>query len=324
MKKTFFGIIILFFLLSATAYTDEYKDDLINALVGNDFKAIENILKTNISAMSATDKRRIMNLALNYSSGDNTVKVCELLLKYDIRPNGFDLYTAINRDRKNSAIQFLLQNGAAPNGEILLLTMQKQRFDFAKQFIESDVDVNYRYPTTKKYADGMTPLLYASKWKNFEMVKLLVEHGANINIQAANEDTALSIARKNNSNTIYKYLAEHGAIEHGAIEHSAIEQANNNMPLQNDGISSILGGNESINFQRGTYRLSNGTIEIKILGNTNSGNINYTKNERVHNGFYTIQGNNLTIIMENRTFVYKIDSDISFSGIGEKWVRIGN
>jgi ankyrin repeat protein len=313
MKKKAFGIIILFLFLSEAVYTDEYRWELIDAFVRNDLETTENILKTNIAAMSAADKRLVMNFALNYSSGENTLRACELLLKYNISPSGFDLYTAINRDRQNNTIQFLLKNGAAPNGEILLLTMEKQRFDLARQFIEAGVDVNYQYPSSKNYADGMAPLLYASKLGNFEIVKLLVEHGANPNIRTANGDTALSIARKNNNDTIYNYLLEHGAIE-----------LMNNTPLQNTGISGILDNNESINFLKGTYRLFSGTMDIKFLGSTNSGNINYTKNGKLNNGSYKIEGNNLTIIMENRTFAYKIDSNVSFSGNGETWVRTGN
>ncbi|MDR0301656.1 MAG: ankyrin repeat domain-containing protein [Treponema sp.] len=313
IKKTFFCVIIIFFILSEAVYADEYRWDLINALVGNDLETTENILKTNITTMSVTDKRLVMNLALNYSSGENTLKACELLLKYNIRPNAFDLYTAIDRNRQNNTIQFLLQNGAVPNGEILLLTMEKQRFDLAKQFIEAGIDVNYQYPLSKNYADGMTPLLYASKWENFEMVQLLVEHGAKINIQTVNGDTALSLARKNNNDTIYDYLVEHGASELG-----------NNIPLQNNGISGLWNNNGAISFQRGTYRLFSGTMEIQFLGNTNSGYIKYTGNGKSNNGIYKIEGNNLSIFMENRTFVYKIDSNISFSGNGETWVRIGN
>jgi ankyrin repeat protein len=312
MKKTLFCI-ILFLFLSKTASTEEYRWELIKALTGNDLVTIENILKTNIAAMSQTDKGLVMNFALNYSSGENTLKVCELLQKYNINANAFDLFTAINRNRQNNTIQFLLQNGAVPNGEILLLVMEKQRFDLAKQFIETGVDVDYQYPLSKNYADGMTPLLYASKWNNFEMVKLLTERGANINMQAVNGDTALLLARKNNNETIYNYLTGLGAVE----------RANYNTPVQNSGISSMMDNNETVNFQKGTYKLLNGTMEIKISGNTNSGNISYTRNGRLNNGFYRIEGNSLTLIMENRTFVYKIDSSMSFSGNGEVWVRTG-
>ena len=311
MKRTFISILILLS-LSTSLYADDYKWDLITAMTKGDLVTIENIIKTNISAMSITDKRLVMNFAMNYSSGENTLKVCQLLLSYNIRPNALDLFTAIDRNRQNNAIQFLLQNGAVPNGEILLLTMEKQRFDLAKQFIEAGVDVNYRYPLSRNYADGMTPLLYASKWGNFEIIKLLVEKGANINIKAVNGDTALSIARKNNNEEICNYLTEHGATE----------IVNNNMPLQNSGIAD----NQIINFQGGSYLLTGGNKYIKFSGNKTSGSINYVDviNNTSNNGFYKVTGNNITIVMNGRTFVYRIDSNESFSGNGEVWIKIGN
>jgi hypothetical protein len=47
-------------------------------------------------------------------------------------------------------------------------------------------------------------------------------------------------------------------------------------------------------------------------------------NNRINNGLYRINGNNITIIIDGHTFVYKMDSNISFSGYGETWVRTGN
>ena len=163
MKNPLFPIFILLLSLSQTTYADDYKWSLIDAMMKNDLETIENIINTNITTMTVTDKNLVMNFAMNYSSGENTLKVCQLLLKYNIRPSAYDLYTAVSRNRQDGAIQFLLQNGAVPNGEILLLAMEKQRFDLAKQFIEAGADVNYRYTLTKNYADGMTPLLYAVK-----------------------------------------------------------------------------------------------------------------------------------------------------------------
>jgi len=311
MKKTFLCLLILLS-LSTPLYADDYKWDIIDAMVKGDLIAIENIIKTNVNAMSVTDKRIVMNFAMNYSSGENTLKVCQLLLNYNIRPSVYDLYVAIDRNRQNNAIQFLLQNGAVPNGEILLLTMEKQRFDLAKQFIASGVDVNYRYPLTKNYADGMTPLLYASKWDNLEIVKLLVERGANINIKAVNGDTALSIARKNNNDEIYNYLTDHGAIEIGS----------SNTPSQNNGIAD----NQIFNFQGGSYLLIGGNKYIKFSGNKNSGSISYVDvtNNISNNGFYRVTGNNITITINGNSFVYKIDSNESFFGNGEVWRKIGN
>jgi hypothetical protein len=107
------------------------------------------------------------------------------------------------------------------------------------------------------------------------------------------------------------------------LEHGAAELANN-QPIQNTGISSLLDNNESINFQKGKYRSFSGNTEITFLGNSNSGNINYTRNGILNTGFYRIDGNYLSIIIEGRTFAYTIDSNVSFSGNNEIWVRAEN
>jgi hypothetical protein len=313
MKKLYF-LLVLILSFSGSMYSMDYSWDLINALYRNDFEVIESIISSNIITMSESDKRVVMNYAINYSSGENTLKVCELLFKYNIRPTAFDLFTAINRNRQNNTVQFLIQNGAIPNGEILLLTMERQRFDLAKEFIMAGVDVNYQYSLSRRDADGMTSLLYASKWENLEIVKLLIEAGARINIQAVNGDTALSIARKNNNDLIYNYLLENGANELIV-----------NIPFDNTGIVNTL-ENQTFNFQLGSYRLSGDNRFISFSGNSSSGSISYIDsiNNRIVNGVYRITGNNIVISMGGNTFNYRITSNISFSGNGEEWIRTGN
>jgi ankyrin repeat protein len=287
---------------------------MVNALTGNDFQKIESIIKENINKMAAHDRRLVMNFTIVYSYGENTIRVLELLKKYNISPNSYDLYTAINRNQPAAVIQFIIGGGAQANGEILLLAMEKQRFDLAKQFIEAGIGVNYQYPLTKMYADGMTPLLYASKWNNIELVRLLVERGANINARAKDGNTALSIASANGNIQIYNYLMEHGA---GQMGNNIIQ------PQQSTGISSIL-DNQAVDFQRGVYRRMGGNTNLIFSGNANSGNISYTINGKPGSGFYKIDGGSITIMMEGHTFIYKLDSGASFSGNGEVWVRTGN
>jgi ankyrin repeat protein len=314
MKKI--AVAVLFILHAAIIYADDYKWDLVNALANNDYQKIETIIKDNVKSMSAAEKRLVMNFTLIYSSGETTLRTVDLLAGYNILPNSFDLYTAINRNQANNVIQLLMQKGAKPNGEILLLATEKQRFDLAKQFVLAGVNVNYQYQSGKNYSDGMTPLLYACKWNNFELTKLLVENGAKVNIKAADGSTALSIAQENENNAISFYLMEHGAID----------TRNNIAPSsQNNGIANVL-DNRVIDFKRGTYRLSSNTNSMKFTGNANSGSVSYAniRNNSVNNGIYRINGNTLTIVIENYTFVYKIDSNESFSGNGEIWVRTGN
>jgi len=318
MKRfVFFSIILLCAKYTVTLHADEYRWDMIDALTRNDFQTIESILKKNINTMSAADKRLVMSFTLNYSYGENTVRVINLLRTYNIYPGGFDLYTAINRNQSGNVIQLIVNNGVNANGEILLLTMERQRFDLAKQFIEAGVDVNYQYPLSKSYADGMTPLLYASKWNNFELVKLLVEHGANINARATDGNTVLSIVKANGNTQIYDYLIEHGA-----------DETRNNFipPVSNTGITGIAGilNNQTTNFQTGTYRLFGGNTDIKFQGSAGFGSISYVKDGRANTGSYRIEGGNMTIMMEGRMFTYRIDSYTSFSGNGETWTRTGN
>ncbi|MCL2244610.1 MAG: ankyrin repeat domain-containing protein [Treponema sp.] len=313
-KKTLSVLAVLLIFLSKAVSADDYRWSLIEALTKNDMETTENIIKANITSMTAAEKMLVMNFAINYSAGENTIKACELLLKYNIYPNAYDLYTAINRNRQNNAIQLLMQNGASPNGEILLLAMERQRFDLAKQFIETGVDVNYRYPQSSNNTDSMTPLLHAVKWENFEMVKLLLEHGADINQNAFNGDTVLSIAKKTGNNDIYGYL-----LEHGAAETINITQGHNT------GIANMM-DNSVISFQAGSYRLSGNTKYMRFTGTSGSGSVNYVDilNNRSTNGFYRITGNNMTVTMNGYTFMYRIDSNESFSGSGEIWTRSGN
>jgi ankyrin repeat protein len=307
---------VLLILFTGISYADDYKWDLVNALINNDFQKIETIIKSNIDTLLESEKRLVMSFTLTYSYRETTVKTLNLLFSNNIFPNNFDLYTAINRNQSNDVIQLLLQNGSKPNGEILLLAMEKQRFDLAKQFIETGVDVNYQYPLSKNYADGMMPLLYASKWNNFELVKLLVEKGANINARAKDGNTALTMAQTNGNNEIYNYLTEHGAVE---------PRNNAASPQQSTGIAGML-DNQVTDFQIGTYLLSGGGSSMKFTGNSKSGSISYANitSNKISNGFYRVNGNNITIIIDGYTFVYKMDSNVSFSGNGETWVRTGN
>jgi Tfp pilus assembly major pilin PilA len=306
--------IIPFIFLAGPLCANDFQWDLVNALAKSDLPAIENIVKTNINTLSAQDKKLVMNFTIIYSRGENTLKVFDLLQKYNIRPDSFDLYTAINHNQSDAVIHYLLQNGIKPDGEILLLAMEKQRFDVAKQCIAAKADVNYQYPSAKSYADGMTPLLYAAKYDNFEMVQLLFEHGSNINVTAKDGNTALSMAQKNGNTEIYQYLMERGASQTG----NAVQP-----PRQNAGMASML-DNQSVDFQTGTYRLFGGNTDIRFSGNKQSGSIRYTLNGKTSNGQYRIEHNNISITMEGRTFMYNMDTSTSFSGNGEVWVRTGN
>ncbi|MDR2965592.1 MAG: ankyrin repeat domain-containing protein [Treponema sp.] len=301
--------------LSQSVSADDYRWNLINALSKSNYQEVEAIIRANINSMSASEKRITMSFVLTYSRGDTALQSINLLSDYGVIPNSYDLYTALNMNQSDDVIRLILNHGAAVNGEILLNAMARQRFNFARQFIEMGADVNYSYPLARRYADGMTPLLYASKWNNLELVRLLLEKGANINARSREGDTALSLAHANGNTQISNLLMERGALPGlNSVPQSQAQSA--------AGISSLL--SNQVELQRGTYRLSGGDINIRFAGSPSAGNINYTINGRSSNGTYRIAGNNLTVTMEGQTFLYKIDSNTTFSGNGETWIRTGN
>jgi len=313
MRKS---IIIFLFFLGGTLFANDYKWDLVNALTKNDYTAVENIINRNVSSMHAQDKRVVMNFALVYSGGETTLKTLNLLQSHNILPNAFDLYTAINRNQSDAVINFILSHGVQANGEILLAAMEKQKFEAARQFILAGADVNYQYPSSKSYSDGMSALLYASKFNNFELVQLLVDRGAGINARNREGHTALSIAQQNGNTQIYDFLIDRGAIQTGTNPSQTQNQ-------QTQGIASLM-DNRAAEFQPGAYRLSGGNRSLQFTGSANYGNVGFNSNNRNFSGTYQSVNGNLILIMDGRTFTYKIDSNVSFSGNSEVWVRTGN
>jgi hypothetical protein len=289
--------------LCGVLFAEDYKWNLIEALTGNEFQTIESIVSQNKNTLSDAEKRLIMNFAINFSYGENAVRVLDILEKHNIRPSGYDLYMAIKRNQPDVLIQSILNRGVQPNGEILLLTMEKQRLNLAALFIQMGADVNYSYPLTSSYADGMTPLLYAAGWNNFELVKMLLEKGAAVNAKDKNGRTALSIARTNENNQISDLLLEHGAVE----------SVNVSQPAQ-----------DNRTLQAGVYRVYGGDNSIVFSGEADAGRISYVKDGIPRTGTYRIESNFLTLTMEGRTFIYNIISNTSFSGNGEIWYRVVN
>jgi len=77
--------------------------------------------------------------------------------------------------------------------------------DAIKQLIASGTDIN------KQYWPGRISLLHnASSWGRIEIVKYLVESGANLDLVNMNNETALHCAANNNRVDVIKYLLDAG------------------------------------------------------------------------------------------------------------------
>ena len=79
------------------------------------------------------------------------------------------------------------------------VSIAKGDFDTVKKLIERGADVNER-------SNGMTPAMYAAKYNRTEILKLLIDSGANLKLRCTNK-----------SYTAVKYAELHGANEAVAI-----------------------------------------------------------------------------------------------------------
>ncbi|GHU75137.1 hypothetical protein FACS189461_0820 [Spirochaetia bacterium] len=306
-------------LLHTVLYADDFRGELAELLSKNDMQKINQFLNGAIGKMTTNEKRMTYNFVLIYSHRENTLEILETLFINNIHAAPHDLYTAINGAHTDTVIDFILKDGAAPNGEILLLAAEKQRFNLVKKFIDMKVEVNYKYPNEKTYADGMTALIHAAKADNFDAVKYLVEHGAKVNERTKDGNTAASIALKNGSVEMYDYLLKNGATEAAVNNPNTAEDGSKT----GQGIASVIENDFSL--KMGTYRLAGNTTEIKLLGAGKTGSIMYTSSRGIiGTGYFQIDGSGLVITLGTSRYNYRIDTDARFSGNGETWARIGD
>jgi len=296
----------------------DYKWDLVNALINNNYSAAERLIRANISRADFHEKRLIANFAVTYPRGETTVMVLSLLQRLNVHPSALDLYTALNRGQSDQAVQFIINSGVSANGEILLLAMEKQRYNIAKLFILSGTDVNYQYPLSSGYSDGMSSLMHACVNGNFELAQLLFDRGANINARNREGNTAFSLAKINGHTQISEFLLEKGAAETAYA--APVQQQ-----TQTQAYTGIAGyfDSRTAAFQTGTYQLLNGAGSMVFAGTSAYGTISFIRNSRLYTGAYQSNGNTLTLILEGQTYTYKVDSNVSFSGNGETWTRSG-
>lgn len=121
-----------------------------------------------------------------------------------------DLHTAV---KQNDVAQVakILQEGADVNqlDKFNHTPLHYANVDTAKLLLDADADVNARQTDRPSGDYGCTPLHYAAEDNNIELIKLLIAHGANVNMATERGWTALHMAY-DNIDTI-KVLLEAGA-----------------------------------------------------------------------------------------------------------------
>lgn len=140
-----------------------------------------------------------------------------ILTKTDINNYGLDRFAC-----KHDNIKFLryLNDIANKSKEPLNtsdLILIANNIEIIKYLLEIGANINCQDE------NGRTPLIKACMYNNFEIAKLLIFKGANIDLKNNNNARALHYACYYGSSELIKYLIEHGANLYGTINLSSFE-----------------------------------------------------------------------------------------------------
>jgi hypothetical protein len=129
----------------------------------------------------------------------------------DISCSAADHFLSLATDNRNyEAISMVLSSDdknrtslvKSLGNSILIKCAEDNQVDLAEFLLNHGVDVNYR----SWHQQNKTPLMFAAEKGNREMATLLIEYGANINMQSNWGSTALSLAKKNHHDQLALYL----------------------------------------------------------------------------------------------------------------------
>ncbi len=122
------------------------------------------------------------------------------------------LFYAIRNGASLEAIEILLENGAdifitdSDGIGAIDVAIKFKREDVVKLCIKKGVDLN-----STKRKSGITPLLLASCFNNIDMINLLLENGADIDITDKFGMSAKDYARKLGQKSVVEFLDKNGA-----------------------------------------------------------------------------------------------------------------
>ena len=167
-----------------------------------------NLVKLLLDHGADADPQPLKNGATPLSKAVENIsyKTAILLLEHGAKPN--------NDTCENMPILNYLCNSIYTPEEY-----EAEKLRLIEALLQHGADVDY---FSKCYA---TPLFLACRCNNIDVVKLLLEYGANVNIPVYTdipgytEITPLQIARKNNNTEIVELLLEYGACEQQQNQH---------------------------------------------------------------------------------------------------------
>ena len=109
-------------------------------------------------------------------------------------------------------LQYRPDINPATKNEALISAVSLNRIEFVRIFLQNNTNINMK--STDQYEEGETALIMAAKHKYYngetpektEIVKLLLENGADVNIKDDVGKTALDYAKQNGFNEVYELL----------------------------------------------------------------------------------------------------------------------
>lgn len=223
-KKLFFIFAFCFsslcFAQNSLSQIKKYSVDVLYSKIrSNEQNVIQAILAKKINL----NKENVLGYTvLSYAVIDNDVKIVKMLLENGAKANAginFPLYELCRTKQKITGryevLNLLVSYGANINQQHkntsltpLMATIQNQKGEYANYLLQKGAKLNY------KNDDGETALMMAidySDGKSDNLIKKMIESGADLDIVARNGSTALSIACYKGDSRTVKLLLENKA-----------------------------------------------------------------------------------------------------------------
>jgi ankyrin repeat protein len=201
---------------------------LINAIETNDINAFDNLIEQipNLDSLVQVSETDNFYSLLGYACKYKRCHLAERLINLgaDLEIGESDVYLVFDalivavRSQDLCLVKLLLNKGANPNRwnseegfSVLSLSCKLGNYDISKLLIESGADVNGLGDTGFDYIHF--PLLHAVESNNIKLVQLLIDNNCKIDVIDKQGETPFTIAERNNNQKMTDLLRENSLIE---------------------------------------------------------------------------------------------------------------